>query len=346
MRVLVFGAGAIGCFLGHRLAQSGHEVTLVSRPALVAAVRQDGLALSSKDSGSSVVWPPAVESVAEIPPEERNWDLVLLTVKVYDTEAASRTLAPYLPNGTPVLLVQNGVGGEELASQTLPGVPLFSGVLAMSVSMEQPGRLRQETSSGGLNIAPVRAERWPATLEDILVQSGLRVARYDDYRGMKWSKLLLNLLANALPAILDMSPGEVYRDPAVFSLEREAFLEALRVMRALGHRVVDFPGYPVRVLGWAMRYLPMPVLRPLMTRLVASGRGDKRPSLQLDLNRGRKQSEVCYLNGAVVEQGERLHINTPVNSTIVKTFLGLMDGRLSWDEYRRRPAKLLASIRR
>ena len=370
MRVLVFGAGAIGCFLGHRLVQSGHSVTLVGRPALVTAVRQHGLSLSGHspragahslegvvssknqpDSDSylsdfSVVWPQAVVSLSDTHSEERNWDLVLLTVKVYDTDEASRTLAPFLTNATPVLLVQNGVGGEELAAQALPGTSLISGVLTMSVSMEEPGRIRQETSSGGLNIAPVQPDRWPAASEALRACSGLRVAVYGDYRSMKWSKLLLNLLANAVPAILDMTPGETYRTPAVFGLEREAFLEALRVMRTLGLEVVDFRSYPVKVLVWAMQYLPASLLRPLMTRLVASGRGDKKPSLQLDLARGRKQSEVRYLNGAVAAQGARLNIATPVNSAIVETLLGLVDGRLSWDEYRRRPEKLITAIHR
>lgn len=370
MRVLVFGAGAIGCFLGHRLVLSGHSVTLVGRPSLVAAVREHGLCLSSKDPGSDthppdlaappdtspnpdlssagccVVWPQTVTDIAEVARQERNWDLVLLTVKVYDTDEASHTLAAYLPKGTPLLLVQNGFGGEELAARALPDAALISGVLTVSVSLEGPGRIRQETSSGSLNIALVNGDHWPAAAEAVLACTGLRVVLYDDYRSMKWSKLLLNLLANAVPAILDMSPGEVYGNPAVFALEREAFLEALSVMRAMRLKVVSFPHYPVKILVWAMEHLPPPLLRPFMARAVASGRGDKKPSLQLDLTRGRKQSEVRYLNGAVAEQGERLNVETPVNQAIAESLLGLVDGRLSWDEYRRRPQKLISSVHR
>ena len=346
MRVLVFGAGAIGCFLGHRLAESGHRVTLIGRPVLVAAVREHGLSLSGKNPASAVVRPQAATTIAATPPEERNWELALLTVKVYDTEEASRVLAPHLPVGTPLLLVQNGVGGEELAAQCLPDTPLISGVLTMSVSMEEPGQLRQETSSGSLNLAPVGKQPWPAVAEALLSCTGLRVALYDDYRSMKWSKLLLNLLANAVPAILDISPGEAYRAPAVFELERRAFLEALAVMSALGLEVVGFPNYPVKLLAWAMQHMPAPLLRPLMTRVVASGRGDKKPSLQLDLTRGRHQSEVRYLNGAVAVEGARLNVQTPVNKAIAEVLLGLVEGRLSWGEYRHRPERLIASIGR
>jgi 2-dehydropantoate 2-reductase len=95
-----------------------------------------------------------------------------------------------------------------------------------------------------------------------------------------------------------------------------------------------------------MQYLPARLLWPLMTKLVASGRGDKKPSLQLDLARGRRQSEVRYLNGAVSAKAAGLMIETPVNTAIVETLLGLVEGRLSWDEYRRRPEELIASIHR
>lgn len=369
MRILVFGAGAIGCFLGHQLVLAGHNVTLVGRPALVTAVQKHGLCLRSRDSGTlrhspalatppnpspsrdlpapdcSVVWPQAATDIAELALPEREWDLVLLTVKVYDTDEACQTLAPYLPKGTPVLLVQNGVGGEDLARLALPETPLNSGVLTMSVSVEGVGQIRQETSSGSLNIAPVGRGQLPAAVQDLVARSGLRVVVYDDYRAMKWSKLLLNLLANAVPAILDMSPREVYASAPVFTLERRAFVEALGVMRALDLKVVNFPGYPVTLLARAMQSLPDPLLRPLMTRLVASGRGDKKPSLQLDLTRGKQQSEVSYLNGAVVEQGARLKVKTPVNQAIVETLLGLVEGRLSWDEYRCRPDRLLSAVR-
>ena len=82
---------------------------------------------------------------------------------------------------------------------------------------------------------------------------------------MKWTKLLLNIQANAIPAILDMAPDDVYAHPALFVLERAAFREALAVMRALHLRVVSFPNYPVPLLAWAMQHLPTVLLRPLLS---------------------------------------------------------------------------------
>jgi 2-dehydropantoate 2-reductase len=343
VRVLVFGAGAIGSFLGHRLATAGHDVALVGRSSYVRAVQQGGLILEEGD-GSRVVYPAAAESLSDLSAGQRHWDLVLLTVKVYDTAKAAQALAPYLPRDVPGLIVQNGVGGEELAQEALPQAAVISGVLTLSVSVLAPAHIRLETSRGGLNLAPTRPGQDVGSWAALFAAAGLRMAKYTDYQAMKWTKLLLNIQANAIPAILDMTPAAVYDDPALFALERSAFREALAVMRAQHLRVVSFPNYPVPLLARAVQYCPTVLLRPLLTRLVTSGRGDKRPSLQMDLAGGRQQSEALYLNGAIVSYAERLGVQTPVNRVLLDTLLGIAAGRIPWGEFRGQPERLLREI--
>jgi 2-dehydropantoate 2-reductase len=370
VRILIFGAGAIGSFLGHRLATTGHDVTLVGRRAYVCAVQERGLILEEQEHGKPVVatsvaaygegttqvvttnrsehehtvYPTSVESISDLRADQRRWDLVLLTVKVYDTTEAAQALAPHVPHNVPVLIVQNGVGGEELAQEALPQATVISGVLTLSVSVLAPAHIRLETSRGGLSLAPTQVGQDVAPWAAVFAAAGLRVATYTDYHAMKWSKLLLNIQANAIPAILDMAPGDVYAHPALFALERAAFREALAVMRALHLQVVSFPNYPVPLLAWAMQYLPAVLLRPLLIRLVASGRGDKKPSLQIGLAGGRQQSEALYLNGAVVRYAERLGVQTPVNHVLLDTLLGIAAGRIPWDEFRGQPQKLLREV--
>lgn len=343
MRVLVFGAGAIGSLLGHRLASAGHQVTLAARQEYVSAVRAYGLCLEERQR-STTVHPLVVEDLAELEPDQRIWDLVLLTVKAYDTLEAAQALARFVKPGVPVLLVQNGVGGEELAREVVGDSAVLSGLVTLSVSVLAPGRVRLETSRGGLGLAATQegqdVEHWAAVFAD----AGMKTAVYPDYRAMKWSKLLLNMQANALPAILDMAPGAVLADPALFALERTAFREALAVMRALKLRPVSLPGYPVPLLAWAMQSLPASVLRPLLQRLVASGRGDKRPSLHMDLARGRAHSEVLYLNGAVVTCAQHLGQSVSVNRLLLDTMLGIITGALAWDTFRQQPERLIATL--
>jgi 2-dehydropantoate 2-reductase len=159
---------------------------------------------------------------------------------------------------------------------------------------------------------------------------------------MKWSKLLLNIIGNASAAILDMSTAEVYGNPHLFCLEVEMLREAVAVMQCQGIRPVNLPGYPVPLLAWAVRWAPGFLLKPIMRKLVAGGRGEKPPSLLLELRRSRQRSEVGDLNGAVVRAGQRNQVSTPVNRTLTEVLSELVEGRIQWDNIRRQPDVLLA----
>jgi len=306
-------------------------------------VQARGLLLE-ENSEVIAVHPWAVETIADLPANQRSWDLILLTVKVFDTQEAAGALAPHIRQDPPLLIVQNGVGGEELVQQTLRQSTIISGVITLVVSVLAPGRIRRDTMRGALSLAPTREDQDVAKWAELFVKAGLKTVTCPDYRAQKWTKLLLNMLANAIPAVLDMSPAEVFANPHLFRVERAAFLEALAVMRALQIRPVRLCGYPIPLLVWAMRILPVSMLRPPLARLVASGRGEKKPSLQIDLARGRQRSEVQYLNGAVATQAERLGLDAPVNKTLLSILMGIAKGRISWDEFRQQPQKLIRAI--
>jgi 2-dehydropantoate 2-reductase len=365
MRILVFGAGAIGSLLGHRLFSAGHDVTLIGRGHYVRDVQEHGLLLEERSAPSrdnrkdpalrtfvgtdsaglgQVVHPAAAECIEDIPVDRRSWNLVLLTVKAYDTVAAAQALSSHLPADVPLLIVQNGVGGEELAREVLSQTEIISGVLTMSVSTLSPRHIRLETSRGGLSLAPMREGQQVQRWADLFATARMRMAIFHDYRALKWSKLLLNIQANAIPAILDMTPGDVFAHAGLFALERRAFLEAWEVMRGLHLRPIRFPGYPVPLLVWAMRTLPAPLLCVVLGRMVASGRGEKPPSLQMDLASGRQRSEVLYLNGAVVTHGDRLGLSVPVNRVLMHTLVGMVNGTIPWGAFRGQPQRLLAAV--
>ena len=171
--------------------------------------------------------------------------------------------------------------------------------------------------------------------------AGFTVRVYGDYRSLKWSKLLLNIVANAIPAILDMPPAAALAHPAVFNLELAAMRETLAVMRAQGIAVVSLPAYPLPALAMALRWLPDALLRPALRPLVAGGRGDKLPSLLLDARRGRNQSEVNVLNRVVAEAGERLSVPAPVNRGVSELLNGILQGTIPRAAYRNNPDALL-----
>ncbi len=142
-----------------------------------------------------------------------------------------------------------------------------------------------------------------------------------------------------------MPPAEIFAHPGLYMLEVRQLREALAVMRAQSLHVVDLPSTPVRLLAFAARSLPPRLSRPFMQRAVGSGRGGKMPSFYIDLHSGRGQSEVDYLNGAVVRDGLRLGIPTPANRLLNETLLALTAGILQPGSFSKQPEKLLQMLK-
>jgi 2-dehydropantoate 2-reductase len=110
-------------------------------------------------------------------------------------------------------------------------------------------------------------------------------------------------------------------------------------MRKLGFKPQDLPGVSVSVLGYALS-LPDVLIRALLGRIVARGRGTKKPSLSYDIGRGK--SEVDWLNGAVVRYGASLGVRTPVNRALNEVMQEIVeDGRVH-ERYLNRPERLIA----
>jgi len=344
--ILIYGAGAVGQFLGGTLALAGQEVVLLARPALRAALAARPLTIVTEvadSQGASVrtVVVPAVERIGEL---SRPPALVILAVKGYDTAGALPDLERLVAGGATILTVQNGVGHEETLRSALGVAAVRSGAFTISVSTPGPGRVVRHTTKGGLGFAPLAGEDM-APLLDRFRPTGLPIVAARSYRVLKWSKLLLNMLGNAQAALLDLPPAALYADPALFAIERRAFAEARAVMRAAGIGLVDLPAYQTRALAAAMA-LPGPVARRLLARRVGAGRGAKRPSLALDLRAGGGRSEVPWYNGAVVALGAARDVPTPVNAALTRLLLSATADSVVWARFRGQPARLLADVAR
>ncbi|MDY7041087.1 MAG: ketopantoate reductase family protein [Chloroflexota bacterium] len=344
MNVLIVGAGAIGSLIGHRLARAGHEVVLVGRESYVTAVNERGIGL---EEDGDVSWVRQGVRAVHTPPErgETRHDLIIFTTKAYDTAVAAVQTSPLVTDETPVLILQNGVGGDEIARSVLGKGAMLSGVITLSVETHEPGLVCLCTKRGGLGLASVLRGYGVVWLADTMRRAGFRTEIFPDYRAMKWSKLLLNILSNAIPAILDLPPADVFANPNMSALERQALTEAMAVMQAQSLEPVNLPGYPVPLLTRALTRSPQPLMHFVFRRLIGGSRGGKPPSLHLDLLRGRTGSEVEYLNGAVVRKADRLDISVPVNRMLYELTMGIISGEIPWEAYRQRPDLLWLAVR-
>ena len=338
MRILFYGAGAIGCFLGGHLAVSGHDVTLLGRESLASVLVKRSLQLNLVD-GPVKVDNIKVATSLDAALEAGPFDWIAFTMKAYDTTPAIYELQQ-IPNLKPVIAsFQNGLGNEESIKAAFGDDSVVAGTVTTPVSIEQMGVVTEEKQRG---IAIASDSPHAKLVQESFAATKLNVRIIPSSSSLKWSKLLLNIIANAIPAILDRSSFEVISDKRFFALEMAVLREAIAVSRFLGVNVTNLPGVPASLMATAVRSLPDVVLRPLLSDRVIKGRGQKPPSLLLALRSGSKRTEAAWLNGGVAQAAQTKDRLAPLNHALALTISDIAAGRESWDSYRQDPARLLA----
>lgn len=322
MKILLIGAGAVGTWIGANLLRAGHAVTFVGRDAFVGAARSSGLRLALPGGDAWRCEPSALcacASVAEAMSGAEAYDAAMLCVKAYALDAALAELQPHAERVGRIVTFQNGVGSEERAAEHFGRARVTAATLTSPISSVGPGEIALDRSGGGVGVADLdAASGFAARMARECGTDAMPVQAFDDYRAMKWSKMLLNIVGNATSALFDMDVAQVYADRRLFDLEMRMVRECLAVMRAQRIAVVDLPGYSARAFARAVRVLPNALARLVLARRVARGRGGKRPSFYYDVANRTGRTEADALNGRIAEAGERCGVATPVNRWLVE----------------------------
>lgn len=313
MRIYIVGAGAVGTYLGDALQSVNVEVVYAPR------------------------------NLADVRPFDA--DVALVAVKAYDTDGAIETLKKAIPYPEKCVFVspQNGVGNEEKLAAAFGEDNVVAA--ALTTPVDRPslnGHGKAAAREGGLALAPLgkNAYNW---LSATFNSTGLKTQNVGDWRALKWSKLALNVVANASCAILNVLPYRMVHFEEIFTLEIRAVREVRAVMTAMGLTPIDLPRYPVRALQ-AIATLPSPIAKRLLAGRVAGARGSKPPSLLLDLRAGKAQTEVDYLNGAVAVAGKEHGVPTPVNAVYARVLDDIAHMPQLWAKYRERPDTLASEV--
>ena len=347
MKAIVVGLGAIGTLVAVSLAEQGWRVAGIVRPHHLDTLRNRPLRVEGRE-GTRSARLARVDTSLDAMLAAFPADVVVVTVKSYDTDTVAldlerTSIRPY------VLSLQNGVGNEERLAQAVSPDRVLAGVLSTPVEVLAVGHVRVARPSYKVGLAPMTQQEASRRMVQALGQSfagaGFCVQYVDDYRSLKWTKLLLNITANAQSALLGWPPAKVFAHPIAGTLEVRAWREALAVMRKLGVKVISFGGYPLPWLTPLIERLPPAWVRPLMGKFAASGRGSKMPSVFLDLERGRQRTEIPWLNGAVARYGAEVGVPTPVNTVLNALVADVAAGRLPWSATRDHPEFILERVR-
>lgn len=302
MRTLIVGAGAVGGYFGARLVRAGNDVTLTARGEHLRALQSGGLRFQGIGGEFTVAALRAVES----PRGEGPFELVLVCVKLQDTERALADLWGELSPGALVLSLQNGVESEPLIERLLGidpanpearGAPMIRALAYVGAELVAPGVINH-TSGGTIMMGEIddrRSQRLDR-LEKTFTEAEIRVIVPPSILRAKWQKLAWNASFNLVCALTGTTIGGALALAEGKRLIEAAMREVEAVARAQG---IEFDeGHVARDLRRAEKTL-----------------GFVRPSTLQDREKG-KPLEHDALTGAVVRFGKRYGVPTPVNETL------------------------------
>jgi 2-dehydropantoate 2-reductase len=313
MRIASIGAGAVGGLLAALAARAGHEVLVTARGEHAAAIARAGLHVD----GGWGEWVAAVELVESIP--SLPLDLLVLATKAHDSADA---LAPWAAHdGTPVLVLQNGLGGEQAVRDALPHSPVAIGLALFAVSLTGPGRITV-TGPNGLTLGgdPAAVAVAEPLLRSALPGGGApgsaaELVLAPDIRGAQFTKLLVNQV-NALPAITGLSVQQTVADARLLPILAQGMVETVAVGDAAGVAWGRIGGVDAKAVA-SIRTGGTAAAAEL-ARTLAAGMGEvPNPASMLQSIRRGRTTEVDQINGAIVTLGGAHGIPTPINAALV-----------------------------
>jgi len=310
VRFLVAGAGAIGGYIGARLARAGEDVTLFARGPHLRAMQERGVRVVSSE-GDFEVRPKIIGDLAEAGPV----DVIFLGVKAHGLTQLAPHITPLLAENTTVVSTQNGVpwwyfqsGAGEFSglplervdpggviAKSIPARHVVASIVYFSTDITSPGVIRH-TEGNRISLGEpdgTRSERC-RRIAEALIGAGLRCPITARIRHEIWVKLLGNVPFNPISALTRATLVQMVRDPEASTLIRNIMTEVEAVASRLG---IELPvSIEQRIAG-------------------AEKVGEHKTSMLQDLE-ARRPMELEAIVGAVVEIGERLGIAMPHTRTV------------------------------
>jgi 2-dehydropantoate 2-reductase len=309
MRVAIFGAGSVGCFVGGAWAAAGVPVSFVGRERIAAEIAADGLTLTDYSGWRERLAPEQVDFSTK-PAALAGADIIALCVKSTATASAAKEIARNAGKGALVVSFQNGVSNVDALTAALKGrFEAVAGMVPYNVAALGRGRFHKGVAGD------LVAEDKPAlrALAERIGAGPARLVLSSDMAAIAWGKLLINL-NNAVNALSGRTLLEQLRERDYRRVVAASIVEALELLDSAGIEPAKIGPVPPRLLPHAIAS-PDLVFNNLFLK-VQKIDARARSSMADDLKAGRP-TEIDYLNGEVVKLARRLGRRAPVNEAIV-----------------------------
>lgn len=293
MKIVIVGPGAIGSLFSAFLAKSGAELWLLDKDKERAhKINQQGIIIE----GISGNWQAAVKVTVEIN-EIGSADLIIICVKSYDTKEAILKVKPLIGEDTLVLTLQNGLGNIEIISEVIGQDKVIGGVTNQGATLLDVGHIRHagkgETVIGRID-GKISAQL--RSIREVFNKVGLETRISRDIKGLLWSKLIINVGINALTAITRLNNGRLIEFGGTRKILNAAVMEAVKIAKRKRIKLIyDDPLAKVEAVCEATSLNISSMLQDVLKK---------------------KRTEIDFINGVIVRQGQELGIPTPVNSVL------------------------------
>lgn len=294
MKITVIGSGGVGGYFGARLAQGGCDVGFVARGDHLLALREHGLRVESPLGNLHLPQVRASEDPAALGPA----DVILISVKLWDTEPATRAAVPALKPETMVLSLQNGISKEDALRQALGDQPVVGGLCYISSKILSPGVIQQTGTVQKLVFGELDG-RASARTEAFLAacrRGGIEAEISPDIQRAIWEKCVFITGVSAATTAMRTSIGPIRSNPHTRAFLLDLMREVVAVGRALGVHLEE--GVAESKLAFADS-LP----------------AEMTSSMYVDLQQGRRL-EVPWLSGKIAELGKSVGVATPLNRAV------------------------------
>lgn len=293
MKIVVMGSGSLGGYFGGLLAKSGEDVTFIARGNHLKAIQTNGLTVKSVE-GTFTVKAKATDK----PETTETPDLILFTVKTYDTVTASKALAPIVGPETSIITIQNGVTSKEEIEDILGQGKVLPGSAYIETTVEAPGVIHQLGGPRKILFGEADGSRSTRVIriEELLKKAGINHEVSEDVVRELWQKFLFICALAGVTCATRLTLGEILS----YDSSRWAFEETIRETHRVG-------------VAHGVRFTQDAVEKALNVAKAMSP--NMKSSMQRDMESGRRL-EIDTLNRTVVNLGKKYGIPVPLNESI------------------------------
>jgi len=294
MEILVYGVGGVGGYFGGKLANAGHNVSMIARGEHLKAIQKNGLEVESINGNFKVKPKMATSDISEVPKP----DLVILGIKSWQIPLVATELKPIIGENTMVFPLQNGADNVGKLLEILPKKNVLAGLCFVVSFIERPGKIQHAAFDPKITFGEIDNSQSNRILKlkNIFDEAGFENSIPENIQLEIWKKFLFICTVSGIGGLTRVSINKIRESEFLYEMMRKSAKEIVEVGKAKG--------------------IPLTESHIEKTfEIINSQPEGTTASTQRDIMNG-KPSELENFNGFIVKEGEKLGVETPANRYI------------------------------